>query len=154
MSTWPKQDFASMTAFYGPVGERQTTLILPYPMRLSWSPKTEIKKITCHTKVADSLETVLKGILQHYGSEEKIRLDRMDLFGGCINVRKIRHGNSWSIHSWGAAIDIDPDHNQLKWGRDRASMPAKVIEIFENEGWVSLGKARNYDFMHFQAARL
>ncbi len=33
-------------------------------------------------------------------------------------------------------------------------MSEKVIEIFENEGWVSLGNSRNYDFMHFQAARL
>lgn len=154
MNTWPKQDYESMTSFYGPVGENQTKLILPYPMRLAWSPQTEIKKITCHTKVAESLKKILGGILQHYGSVDRIRSDRMDLFGGCLNVRKMRGGNSWSIHSWGVAIDIDPDHNQLKWGRDRASMPTKVIEIFESEGWISLGSARNYDFMHFQAARL
>lgn len=154
MSTWPKHDYNSMVSFYGPVGENQTKLILPYPMRLAWAPQTQISKITCNAKVADSLERILTGILQHYGSVDNVRSNRMDLFGGCLNVRKMRGGNSWSIHSWGVAIDIDPDHNQLKWGRDRANMPAKVIEIFEEEGWVSLGNSRDYDFMHFQAARL
>lgn len=154
MSIWPKQDFESMVSFYGAVGENQTKLILPYPMRLAWDTKVEIKRITCNVKVETSLKRIFDGILLHYGSIEKIHSNRMDLFGGCLNVRKVRNGNSWSIHSWGVAIDLDPDHNQLKWGRDKATMPEKVIEIFEDEGWVSLGNERNYDFMHFQAARL
>lgn len=154
MSIWPKQDFESMNSFYGPVGENQTKLILPYSMRLAWNPNLKVSKITCHVKVEPSLKKIFEGILTHYGSEEKIRSNRMDLFGGCLNVRKVRGGSSWSIHSWGVAIDLDPEHNQLKWGRDKATMPEKVIEIFEDEGWVSLGNSRNYDFMHFQAARL
>lgn len=154
MSAWPKQDVASMNAFYGPVGENQTKLVLPYPMRLAWDPTKRINQITCHAKVSASLGRILSNILAHYGSVEKVAAARMDLFGGCLNVRKMRGGDSWSIHSWGVAIDIDPDHNQLKWGRDRASMPQEVIAVFESEGWTSLGHSRNYDFMHFQAARL
>lgn len=154
MSVWPKQDYESMNGFYGAVGENQIKLALPFPMRLAWDTSKSVSKITCHSKVADSLGRVLLGILTHYGSLEKIQLNRMDLFGGCLNVRKVRGGSTWSIHSWGCAIDIDPDHNQLKWGREKATMPAEVIALFENEGWVSLGNSRNYDYMHFQAARL
>lgn len=154
MSTWPKQNYDSMVSFYGSVGENQTKLMLPYPMRLAWQPEKEVKIITCNAKVAESLKKVLEGILQHYGSIEKVQQDRMDLFGGCLNVRKVRGGSSWSIHSWGCAIDLDPEHNQLKYRRDRATMPEKVIEIFEDNGWISLGNVRNYDFMHFQAACL
>jgi hypothetical protein len=61
-------------------------------------------------------------------------------------------------NSWGAAVDIDPDRNQLKWGKDKAFLARPEYEPFwkivEAEGWTSLGKARNIDFMHFQAANL
>ncbi len=60
MSIWPKQDFESMNSFYGPVGESQTKLILPYSMRLAWNPKVTVSKITCHKKVEPSLKKFLK----------------------------------------------------------------------------------------------
>jgi len=64
----------------------------------------------------------------------------------------------WSIHSWGAAIDLDPNKNALKM-TDKEATFAKpdyrdFWKIVESEGWVSLGRARNYDWMHFQAANL
>jgi hypothetical protein len=80
------------------------------------------------------------------------------MFGGCLNVRKMRGGSAWSIHSWGAAIDLDPDNNQLKWASPKATFSKKEYEPFwkivEAEGWTSLGRRRNYDWMHFQAAYL
>ena len=70
----------------------------------------------------------------------------------------MRGGSAWSIHSWGAAVDLDPDNNQLRWGKNKASFAKPAYENFwkivENEGWVSLGRERNYDWMHFQAAKL
>ena len=41
---WPKQDYNSMVNFYGPVGENQTSLESPYPMKLAWAKNTVIKK--------------------------------------------------------------------------------------------------------------
>ncbi len=153
-NNWPQQDFASMVAFYGNVGENQTKLILPYAMRLAWDTTKTVSMITCHAKVKVSLGRILAGILSHYGSEDRAREARMDLFGGCLNVRKVRGGSNWSIHSWGTAIDLDPDHNAMSMHREQASMPIEVISIFQDEGWISMGNSRNYDFMHFQAATL
>jgi len=55
-------------------------------------------------------------------------------------------------------VDLDPGRNQLKWGRDRAVFARPEYEPFwqivESEGLVSLGRAKNFDWMHFQAARL
>lgn len=154
---WPKQDYDSMVKFFGKIGENQTTLTLPYEMRLAWDLDSKVSKITCHEKVHDSLEKIFKQTLDHYGLAT-IRELGLDKFGGCINVRKMRGGSSWSIHSWGCAVDLDPDRNQLKWGRDKAYLARPEYEPFwkivENEGWTSLGRARNMDFMHLQAANL
>jgi peptidoglycan hydrolase-like protein with peptidoglycan-binding domain len=154
---WPKQDYNSMVNFYGPVGENQTKLTLPYPMKLAWDTNTTLTRITCHKKVAKSLYTILENIKKIYGDKEIKRL-RLDLFGGCLNVRKMRGGSAWSTHSWGCAIDLDPDRNQLRWGKDRASFGRpeykEFLDCFEAEGWVSLLRARNFDAMHMQAALL
>jgi hypothetical protein len=58
----------------------------------------------------------------------------------------------------GAAIDLDPDNNQLKWPQPKATLSRAEYndfwKIVESEGWTSLGKERNFDWMHFQAAYL
>ena len=152
---WPRQ--ADVPRFYGDVGTRQTLLTLPYPMRLAWEPDTIVKRISLHERVAESAGAVLERVLEHYGLDG-IRAIGVDLFGGSLNVRKMRGGSAWSMHSWGIAIDFDPDRNQLQWGRDRARLARPDAEPFwrfwEEEGWLSLGRARNYDWMHIQAARL
>lgn len=154
---WPKQDYNSMVNFYGPVGENMTQLELPYQMKLAWETSVIVKKISCNQKVAKSLHTIFENTLKTYGDKDIGKL-RLDLFGGCVNVRRMRGGSSWSIHSWGAAVDLDPDNNQLKWGKDRATFAKKEYEPFwkivEVEGWTSLGRSRNFDWMHFQAAYL
>lgn len=154
---WPKQNYADMVKFYGNVGTNQTSLILPYEMRLAWDLSTKVSKITCHTKVRSSAERIFKATLDHYGLDA-IKELHLDLFGGCLNVRKMRGGSSWSIHSWGAAIDIDPDRNKLKWTKKSAFLARPEYEPFwkivEAEGATSLGKARDYDWMHFQFADL
>ena len=132
-NTWPKQNFSAMVGYYGNVGENQARLILPYPMRLSWDTSKTVNRITCHANVRESLERVLKGILQYYGNLERVQEARMDLFGGCLNVRRVRGGNAWSIHSWGAAIDLDPLQNSLSMHREQATMPEAVIDIFAEE---------------------
>lgn len=156
--SWPSQDYRSMVKFYGPVGENQTKLALPYPMRLTWEPGGAVLKyITCHEKVADSLRRILEKTADTYG-ERKLHTLGLDRFSGCLNVRKMRGGSAWSIHSWGAAVDLDDERNQLRWGADRAQFarPEYVPfwDIVAGEGWVSLGQTRNFDWMHFQAAKL
>jgi hypothetical protein len=153
----PSQDYKSMVAAYGPVGENQTSVVLPYPMVLAWDPAMSIKRMTCHARCADAFIQIFEDVLDAYGAKDIKRL-RLDQFGGCLNVRKMRGGNSWSIHSWGAAVDIDPDRNQLRWGRDKASLAKKDYDRFwqivEEQGAVSLGREKNFDWMHFQFARL
>lgn len=152
---WPRQ--SGVEAFFGAVGTRQTTLILPFPMRLAWETETVVRKWSCHEKCKEHFERIWVRTLEHYGIDEIIRL-RLHLWGGTLNVRKMRGGSSWSMHSWGIAEDVDPDHNQLKWGADKASLDDKPYDPFwgfvYDEGAIGLGRERNMDFMHLQFARL
>jgi hypothetical protein len=129
------------------------TIDLPYPMRLSWDTKVVVKRMVCHKLIAAQLKAVLQDILLAYGYE-KIKDLGIDLFGGCFNYRKMRGGTSWSLHSWGIAIDLDPERNALKTPFKDAqfSKPeyAQLHAIFEKHGFENLGKTRNMDAMHFQ----
>lgn len=152
---WPRQ--ASCPSFYGAVGKSQKTLILPFPMRIAWDKGKVVTKFSVHSKVHDSAARVFARIASEY-SEAQRRETGIDLFGGCLNVRVMRGGSAYSMHSWGIAIDFDPERNQLKWGRDQARLAKPDCERFwkawEDEGWLSLGRARNFDWMHVQAALL
>lgn len=152
---WPRQ--RDVPEFYGERGANQVKLQLPFPMKLAWQPATIINAISVHKKVHDSAARAFTKILTHYGESEISKL-HLDLFGGSLNVRRIRGGSGWSMHSWGIAIDFDPDRNQLNWNHTRAAFARseykEFFNIWEAEGWVSLGRTRDYDWMHIQAARL
>lgn len=153
---WPVQKpETQLTRFYGRMGENQTRIDLPYPHRLAWNTASRITSFSCHEKVHDSLVRVLTRVRDHYG-EDRIRDLRLDLWGGCLNIRQKRGGSSFSLHSWGIAVDYDPSRNRLIWGRDRAAFAHSDYHewwrFWEEEGWLSLGRTRNFDWMHVQAA--
>lgn len=152
---WPRQD--DVRAFYGDVGDRQMRIEVPWEMRLAWDKNVRISRITVHERCADSALRVLQAVAGIYSQAEITALG-LDLFGGSLNVRRMRGGSAYSMHSWGIAIDWDPERNQLRWNRPRArlSHPDAVPfwDQWQAEGWVSLGRARDFDWMHVQAARL
>lgn len=133
-----------------------TQIRLPFPMRLAWDTETTVQRITCHRMIAKDLGEVLADILRHYGSAEAVSAARMDLFGGCYNYRPMRTSANLSMHSWGIAIDLDPERNGLgkKWKPNSGMMPEEVIAIFERHGWTWGGRWRTPDSMHFQAATI
>lgn len=149
---WPRQK--DVPSFYGAVGQHQTSLVLPYTMYYEGKPVT---KFSVHEKVHDSALECFEKIAKVY-DEKARKFVGLDQFSGCLNVRKMRGGSLYSMHSWGIAIDFDAERNQFKWGKDRARLAKPDAEdfwkIWEAAGWLSLGRSRNFDWMHVQAARL
>ena len=129
------------------------TLKLPYPMRLAWDKNVKVNKMQCHRLVHDKLSAIFNDILAHYGYEKIVELG-IDLFGGCFNFRTMRGGSEPSRHSWGIAIDLDPERNKLKETSKTARFARPeykpMIDIFYKHGFVSLGREKNYDWMHFE----
>jgi len=134
-------------------GSYLTTIKLPYPMRLAWDKKVKVTTMRCHKLVADDFQKVFNELLNHYGYEKIVELG-IDLFGGCFNFRAMRGGSDYSRHSWGIAIDLDPERNQLHETSSTARFARPeyhaMIDIFYKHGFVSLGKEKNYDWMHFE----
>ena len=154
---WPLQTALEMDRFFGAKGTNTVSLTLPYTMRVAWNMEKSVTRFDCNRKVKESLERILIRALDHYGIDV-IRQMRLDRYGGCLNVRKMRGGSAWSIHSWGCAVDIDPDHNQLKFHRAQATLDNPEYDAWwrfvYDEGAISLGRERDYDWMHLQFARL
>lgn len=154
-SKWPS--YGEMTSFYGEPGTNISQYELPYPMVLAWDKSVEVTRMSLNDKCADSALWVLQRVLEHY-TYDRIKELRLDLFGGSYNKRKMRGGSRWSTHAWAAAIDFDPEHNAFRWNHRRASLDAQEYEFFwqawEEEGWVSLGRERDFDWMHVQACLL
>ena len=136
-------------------GSYLTTIQLPFPMRLAWDKKTSVTKMRVHKKVAQDFINVFNELLAVYGLA-KIQALGIDLFGGCFAFRAMRGGSDYSRHSWGIAIDLDPERNQLKETSKTARFARPeyktMIDIFYKHGFVNLGVEKNYDWMHFEKA--
>lgn len=152
---WPRQ--SQCRAFYGAPGQNHARLDLPFPMKLAWDKRTIIRSFTINTRCLESARRAFDAIAKAYTPEE-LAIIGLDIFGGCYNNRPMRGGTTLSMHAYACAIDFDPERNQLKWGRERARLAKRDCDAFwnawEKEGWVSLGRARDFDWMHVQAARL
>lgn len=155
---WPSQK--GVPAFFGEAGSPRATAgkaLLPFPFRIAWNKSQKVSSFACHELVADAFTSIWGQTASHYGEREMVRLG-LDLFGGCYNNRAMRGGSAKSMHAYGIAYDGDPERNQLRWGRDRAEFAKPAYDPFwaivEAHGGLSLGRARNYDWMHFQFATL
>lgn len=152
---WPTQ--RQCMSYYGDPGSNQAICKVPYTMYLAWDLNSKVTQYQCHRLVKEPMERIWNRVLEHYGYDKIIDL-RLHLWGGCLNVRRMRGGSAWSMHAWGIAVDMDPDHNQLRQNHKTATFAKpeydKYWEIIYDEGAISLGKERDFDWMHFQFARL
>ena len=72
---------------------------------------------------------------------------------GTYNCRTVADTGEPSMHSWGAAIDINPAYGEY-WLRPRTgpacTIPPEIIDVFERHGFIWGGKWSHYDTMHFE----
>ncbi|MDQ3024171.1 MAG: hypothetical protein M3R04_07300 [bacterium] len=158
-TVWPRQ--RDVPAYFGAITmDNQVYVDVPYTMYEDYQrlPSQLVTRICCHRKVAAALGRILARTKAYYGAD-KIRRYNLDIFSGSRVVRIITGGVGYSMHSWGIAFDFDAAHNQFNqqsWeGADFAEPRFQQwIDFWYDEGAISLGRERNYDWMHFQMARL
>lgn len=104
-----------------------------------WFPAA---KIWIHKDFRTRLRDAFK-MLEHAGLHREIRT-----FDGCYNIRYVRGSNSaLSVHSWGAAIDLNATVNPLgsegRWSSDFIRIMVNC-RIFCGQNWIG-----RKDPMHF-----
>ncbi|GHV93690.1 hypothetical protein AGMMS50293_00100 [Spirochaetia bacterium] len=131
------------------------------------------KKINVHRDIAGALQRIDTEIRSAAGKESAQGSSELSDFIASIgqiggyNWRNIHGERRMSYHSWGMAIDIQPQKPGNKaiywlWERARSDQwmliplearwkpPDRVIEAFEREGFIWGGKWPLYDNMHFE----
>ncbi len=155
---FPVERFDELKQYYGnPCEITLVKVTCPWTLRLDWDLNSTTNTLSVHERLGDSLCRILTKAFDIYGIEG-IKRHKLDRYGGSYNCRKKRDSvNAWSTHAWGIAIDWYPSKNKLQWGSDRASLAHPDLdswwEIWEQEGWLSLGRSENRDWMHVQAAK-
>lgn len=170
---WPTQaEVLANTSVYGdPRGKDRTRMSATWesknivritpPFRMTYAGQPITRGIRVHRHCAASLARVLENLRDAAGGKQAT-LDHwgVSIFGGVVDYRLMRGGSSLSIHSYGAAIDLDPARNGLYDRTPRfAEFPA-VLAAFRAEGWRwggdwngngSSADERKADGMHWQA---
>jgi hypothetical protein len=111
------------------------------PSGITSKIKTVPKRIYCNEMLILPLTNALQNVIDR-------NLQHLILtWDGCFNIRKARGYNSWSLHSWGIAIDINAAWNGL--GKE-PKMNRELVKCFEDAGFDWGGYWKRKDGMHFQ----
>jgi len=152
---WPATDEQSLVDEYGEPGTNQVRASAPYPLRIAWDTGQFIRSFQCHEAIKAPAERAMSEVLRAYGADLINDLG-LDLFGGCFNHRVVRGGDRLSTHSWGIAIDWDPENNPLRANHTTARFAgdeyADWLDIWAAYGFMNLGRAKDYDWMHHRFA--
>ena len=78
--------------------------------------------------------------------------------GGTYNCRSVAGTEQTSMHSWGAAIDINTSFsNYWRWQRSGSNgsdyvnrIPSEIVATFERHGFIWGGRWTHFDTMHFE----
>ncbi|ODT79838.1 hypothetical protein ABS71_00730 [bacterium SCN 62-11] len=124
---------------FGQPGDRSN--IISVPMKAG--PGGRTVPVQVHKKIADRLKKTFDEI-NAAGLSDEIKT-----FDGSYNARKKRGGSTWSVHSWGLAIDLNAGQYPMGTSASATSPRFKQIaQIFARNGFYQLGS----DPMHFQFA--
>jgi hypothetical protein len=155
---WGSQ--SDMARRYGPAGGPQCfagRVQVPFKLKLAWNLDTTISSFSCHEAIARSATAAYEKVANEFSTQQIQELG-LNIWGGCYAFRNKRGGSTLSTHAYGLAIDTDPLRNQLRWNATRARLgksdASKWFDIWESEGWQSLGRYRDFDWMHVQAVKV
>jgi LysM repeat protein len=123
--------------------ERMVRAALPFPIPLAWDVRQSVTGVRCHKLIAPLVEAVFREI-DARGLRPSVKT-----YGGCYVYRAKRGQVKPSTHSWGIAIDLNPNTNAMGTAGD---MDPRLVELFDGFGftWGGRWSGGNKDPMHFQ----
>lgn len=126
-----------------PIWEARMVVVpFPSPKPLGWDKTKLARGARVNVILADDLDRTLKLL-------ERERLwPRIRTFDGAYAFRAQRGSSTkMSMHSFGAALDLNAETNKLGTIGD---MDPGLVQVFEACGWTWGGRWKRSDPMHFQ----
>ncbi|WP_158744550.1 M15 family metallopeptidase [Acidisphaera sp. L21] len=137
-------------------GDCKAGQVAPNLVRIAWLPKSGAHNVMM-TRV-NGLDRRLEAVSREL--DELPPEDRKFLYpiGGTYNCRSIAGADRTSMHSWGAAIDLNTKFSDYwRWSRSargetvyRNRIPPEIVAIFERHGFIWGGRWSHFDTMHFE----
>lgn len=166
-SAFPSQ--AGCVAFYGKPGiegsaadkamqKELVEVTFPFPFRIDYNLDQKATKMRLHKKCAESALKAINQVVNYYGESQYKKLG-LDRFAGSYMPRLMRGSKTtFSMHAYGCAHDWYAAPNGLTTRCPQALFCGEeykaFFDIWEANGWTSLGRAIGRDWMHLQAASL
>ena len=166
-SSFPSQ--AGCVAFYGKPGlagsaedkAMQAKLVdvtFPFAFRIDYNLDQKATRMRLHSKCAESAQKAINQTVNYYG-ESQFRKLGLDRFAGSYMPRLMRGSKTtFSMHAYGCAHDWYAAPNGLTTRCPQALFCGEeykaFFDIWEANGWTSLGRAIGRDWMHLQAASI
>jgi hypothetical protein len=118
-----------------------TLLVLPPELHVGNLPA----KVYCGKDMAKPLLEALHNIVN------RGLVLQIESWNGCFAIRQKRgNEHSRSLHSWGLAVDINKDSNELG---EKPTMSKELVKCFKDVGFDWGGDWSHPDGMHFQLSR-
>ena len=137
-------------------GDCHAGQVEPRLTQIVWLPRTWGHKVSITTVngVDRALEAVSRE-LDDLPAQDKKYLTPL---GGTYKCRAIAGSSQTSMHSWGAAIDINTSFSDYwRWGHGggdpaayRNRIPPEIVAVFERHGFIWGGEWAHFDTMHFE----
>ena len=103
------------------------------------------KRIYCNIDIIEPLTKAFEALINTEAVKELVTWD------GCFNIRKKRINDTYSLHSWGVAIDINAFENQMGTS---GKLSQKFVKCFIDNGFDWGGNWTLKDPMHFQLTKI
>lgn len=119
--------------------------MVKYSIPVNIKPKCFPKTIYCNKDLVAPLEKALSNCMK------RNLLGKITSFDGCFNIRQKKGNDTYSLHSWGIALDINATSNG--YGA-KPQLDRQVVACFEEAGFHWGGYWKIPDGMHFQLSKL
>jgi hypothetical protein len=137
-------------------GDCRAGTVAPKLVQVVWLPRSWGHRIsiTAVNGIDRALDAVSRE-LDALPAEDKKYLYPL---GGTYKCRSVAGTGQTSMHSWGAAIDINTAYSDYwRWSRAGADgplyrnrIPAEIVAAFERHGFIWGGNWAHFDTMHFE----
>lgn len=103
------------------------------------------KRIYCNHDLVEPLSKAFRNLIET-GCVKEIKT-----WDGCFNIRPKRDLTSYSLHSWGIAVDINASENGLN---QTPKLSKRFVKCFTDAGFDWGGTWKRKDGMHFQLSTI